>query len=122
MRWKRKSHLSVIKLVANNSMGLWVEACAKETSKEFFFFTTKQTGLYCLPGGEGLCREDGLEVLGANPGVHDLLEPDQLATSLLVVLVKVVPTKPRFSLEGINNKGVKINRLTLKSISLLIFE
>ena len=37
IRWKRKSHLSVIKLVANNSMGLWVEACATETSKEFFF-------------------------------------------------------------------------------------
>ena len=79
-------------------MGLWVEACAKETSKDLFF-TTKQTGLYCLPGGEGLCREDGLEVLRANAGFHELLEADQLATGLLVVLVEVVPTKPRFSFE-----------------------
>ena len=52
-----------------------------------------------MPGREGLCREDGLEVLGADPGFHELLEADQLATGLLVVLVKVVPTKPRFSLE-----------------------
>ena len=79
-------------------MGLRVEACAKETSKDLFF-TTKQTGLDCLPGGEGLCWEDGLEVLRADPGFHELLEADQLATGLLVVLVKVVPTKPRFSLE-----------------------
>ena len=88
-------------------MGLRVEACAKETSKEFFF-TTKQTSLDCLPGGEGLCREDGLEVLGANAGFHELLEADQLATGLLVVLVEVVPTKPRFSFELINKKMVKI--------------
>ena len=71
----------------------------KGNIKRVFFFTTKQTGLDCLPGGEGLCREDGLEVLGANAGFHELLEADQLATGLLVVLVEVVPTKPRFSFE-----------------------
>jgi hypothetical protein len=55
-----------------------------------------------LPGGEGLRREDGLEILGVNSTLHELLKSGKGGVAPVSETAQIVPPESEKKLEKNN--------------------